>query len=213
MVTDAGTMKVPGRCVNSPRRGHHLVRGSDMAERRALPRLREELAWAAGYFDGDGCFHASLRTRPSGSSYTYTSAVIHSTDEELLQRFLAVVRIGKVTVVRGAKGNRKPVWQWRVQSFEQVQAVGAMLWPWLGTYRRTQLGNVAWTARMTPVHSRHKTHCPQGHRYDEANTYICPGGKHKGHRLCRACMREKTKRGLARARERYAERKRLERDQ
>lgn len=32
---------------------------------------------------------------------------------------------------------------------------------------------------------RAKTHCPQGHEYDEANTYITPTGR----RHCRACRR------------------------
>lgn len=32
-----------------------------------------------------------------------------------------------------------------------------------------------------------KTHCPQGHPYDEANTGIRPNG----HRYCRACARER----------------------
>jgi hypothetical protein len=30
-----------------------------------------------------------------------------------------------------------------------------------------------------------KTHCPAGHPYDEANTYV----RHNGHRSCRACRR------------------------
>lgn len=37
------------------------------------------------------------------------------------------------------------------------------------------------------------THCPAGHGYDEANTYVRPG---TAHRKCRACMR---KRDLERA--------------
>ena len=32
-----------------------------------------------------------------------------------------------------------------------------------------------------------KTHCPRGHEYDAANTYI----NNKGHRWCRACRRER----------------------
>ena len=32
------------------------------------------------------------------------------------------------------------------------------------------------------------THCPQGHAYDEANTYVSSGGS----RLCRACTRIRT---------------------
>ena len=34
-----------------------------------------------------------------------------------------------------------------------------------------------------------KTHCPQGHPYDEANTYRTPRG-----RVCRACAREQQRR-------------------
>lgn len=34
---------------------------------------------------------------------------------------------------------------------------------------------------------RKKTQCPQGHPYDEANTYLVPGDR--WHRRCRACMK------------------------
>lgn len=37
--------------------------------------------------------------------------------------------------------------------------------------------------------STSKTHCPQGHAYDEANTY-----RHGGKRHCRACSRDAQKR-------------------
>ena len=36
-------------------------------------------------------------------------------------------------------------------------------------------------------HQTAKTHCPQGHPYDEANTYVDPDGG----RRCRACHRER----------------------
>lgn len=44
-----------------------------------------------------------------------------------------------------------------------------------------------------------KTHCPNGHAYDDANTYVLPNG----HRGCKACRR-----GASRA---YRQRKRTER--
>jgi hypothetical protein len=52
-------------------------------------------------------------------------------------------------------------------------------------------GNIRWaTAREQTLNSRHseraKTHCPRGHAYDEANTYIYPAGW----RRCRTCSRE-----------------------
>lgn len=37
-------------------------------------------------------------------------------------------------------------------------------------------------------HGSKKTHCPHGHHYDEANTWVDP---RTGHRSCRACNRER----------------------
>lgn len=51
------------------------------------------------------------------------------------------------------------------------------------------------TSRQNTLRSAHaisaihatKTHCPQGHPYDAANTYVCPQGK----RSCRTCTRDR----------------------
>lgn len=40
------------------------------------------------------------------------------------------------------------------------------------------------------IKDRSKTHCPQGHPYDEENTYI----DYRGYRVCRICMRDSQKR-------------------
>jgi hypothetical protein len=42
-----------------------------------------------------------------------------------------------------------------------------------------------------------KTHCPQGHPYDEVNTYRTKTGR----RMCRACNRDAQRRYVARMRE------------
>lgn len=42
-----------------------------------------------------------------------------------------------------------------------------------------------------PAINARKTHCPQGHPYDDENTYRNPS---TGHRLCRACNRERHRR-------------------
>lgn len=56
----------------------------------------------------------------------------------------------------------------------------------------TQRENVHRSEGRTAVNAR-KTHCPQGHPYDEANTYT-----YRGMRSCRACGVEKRRRYLAR---------------
>ena len=56
------------------------------------------------------------------------------------------------------------------------------------------LGTAADNNRDMAGKSRHwkskKTHCPQGHQYDEANTYPIPSGG----RACRTCRRERQRR-------------------
>lgn len=49
--------------------------------------------------------------------------------------------------------------------------------------------------RLPPA--RDRTHCPQGHPYDETNTIICPDGS----RACRTCRREKSRRRAREARD------------
>jgi hypothetical protein len=49
------------------------------------------------------------------------------------------------------------------------------------TRRENLLRGLTTTARNAS-----RTHCPQGHPYDERNTYISP----KGDRRCRECQRE-----------------------
>lgn len=49
-----------------------------------------------------------------------------------------------------------------------------------------------------PGGSGWKTHCPQGHLYDETNTYWSHTGRHSGwQRVCRACKREYMRRRRA----------------
>ena len=56
-------------------------------------------------------------------------------------------------------------------------------------------GNCRWATRSVQATNRRpgrhsnqlKTHCPAGHPYDVANTYVTKAG----HRLCRACHRKR----------------------
>ena len=48
-------------------------------------------------------------------------------------------------------------------------------------------------------HQLRKTHCPQGHPYDEGNTYVWITGQ----RYCRACHRDRTRRSRSRSTSNY----------
>jgi hypothetical protein len=69
-----------------------------------------------------------------------------------------------------------------------------------------RLGNLRWGTRSENQYDqvRHgvhfyaaKAHCPQGHPYDEANTYRAPG---TGYRKCRECMSAQASRTTERRR-------------
>jgi hypothetical protein len=101
---------------------------------------REELAWAAGLFEGEGSF---CNTNNYKGVSGFLSQIGTFTDLDVLKRFHKVVGgIGYIygPYERKTKDGRpqKTCWTWRAMSFEQVQAIVALLWPWLGERRKLQ---------------------------------------------------------------------------
>lgn len=83
-----------------------------------------------------------------------------------------------------------------------------------GNPGNNRLANLRWGTRSENLYDRvrhgvhhHaiKTHCPQNHPYDAANTYVCKGGR----RHCKTCLRE---RNHARRQARNARRRELRRE-
>jgi hypothetical protein len=95
---------------------------------------REELAWAAGFFDGEGSVSILLKDD------WFNSLMITITQAEptTLERFReAVARLG---YVRGPYERRseqhQPRWVYTVARFEDIQAIMVMLWPFLSGPKR-----------------------------------------------------------------------------
>lgn len=105
---------------------------------------REELAWAAGFFDGEGCTWSGIRLRKDRKwTQRHLAASIGQARLEgrnLLERFQKAVNgVGAISgPFRQRQLNRQEFWQWRVNTFEEVQAVVAMLWIFLGNIKRRQ---------------------------------------------------------------------------
>lgn len=102
--------------------------------------LREELAWAAGFFDGEGTVHFSNVEQPV--------CALSQIDRFVLDRFHRVVRVGNVTgpyaqnVYGPRTMNAKPQYRWSAGSYEGVQAVCALLWAFLSPVKRDQFARV-----------------------------------------------------------------------
>jgi hypothetical protein len=93
-----------------------------------------ELAWAAGFFDGEGStVHGIVNERVT------IGISIAQTDERPLTRFKAAVGIGAVNGPYQPKNPKhKPSFAYTVNTFEHTQAVIAMLWRWLCEAKKEQ---------------------------------------------------------------------------
>lgn len=105
---------------------------------------REELAWAGGFFSGEG--YTGLKTRNSTHWKRYPNiAISQAGDGEELHRFNnAIGNIGKIYGPYGPYGEntRCPLRQFRIGGFEKVQAIITMLWPFLSTAKQEQASKV-----------------------------------------------------------------------
>lgn len=96
---------------------------------------REELAWAAGFFDGEGNTNAFLRTTLARDVWVVQLAVsqIHI---DTLERFKRSVGLGRI--YGPYKRAAQDIYTFKVSGFEKVQAIIAMLWPWLTPHKKEQ---------------------------------------------------------------------------
>jgi hypothetical protein len=96
---------------------------------------REQLAWAAGFFDGDGWVTSS---RGASRRRKLQLGVAQSGDPEVLFRFRDAVGVPGNVTGPYARPPHKAVYRYTLQRFEYGQAVLAMLWPWLSEVKRRQ---------------------------------------------------------------------------
>lgn len=103
---------------------------------------RESLAWAAGFFDGEGCITLSRHN----DKYINLSLSIGQKliDEELiwgesesLVKFREAVQIGNINgPYLDRRNSTSQICRYTASGYEQIQAIMAMLWPWLGDIKK-----------------------------------------------------------------------------
>jgi hypothetical protein len=163
--------------------------------------FREEVAWAAGLFEGEGCVAFGQSGRKGSGKSISAQIRLAMTDRDMVERFAQVVRVGALHRPRRGRPNEKIIYGWAAYGFENVQQVIAMFWPWLGQRRRARAREVLLATRQTQARGKRPL-CPQGHAYEGANLVrerISRNGRAYLRRRCATCRKQQA-RDRARAR-------------
>ncbi len=99
-----------------------------------------DIAWAAGLFEGEGCFHAR---RTTAGWRTHLEMTVAMTDRDVLERLRTVVGVGTVTVrtPRPLKAHWKTQYIWRISGKKALEVAEA-LEPYLGERRAAKLREI-----------------------------------------------------------------------
>ncbi len=101
-----------------------------------------ELAWAAGFFDGEGTV-AAEKDPATGRYLGINTEIPQSSADgipDVLSRFREIVGVGNILGPYEPRSlwSRLPQYRWRSGALEDVETVADLLDPWLGPVKRTQ---------------------------------------------------------------------------
>jgi hypothetical protein len=98
-----------------------------------------EIAWAAGFFEGEGYFSAIPRQLKDGPRL-YPFVGINNTDYEMLARFHEIVGVGRIETrsVAYSPFNAKPQWRWIAGKRHEAEHILQLFTPWLSTKRKAR---------------------------------------------------------------------------
>ena len=153
-----------------------------------------ELAWAAGFFDGEGSAGAGReknRTPTRVGSVKIWVGIAQVGDPSVLIRFQRA--IGGFGAIRGPyqrRGIRQPVYHYAIARFEFTQHLTAVLWRYLSNVKRQQLKTALLAWRCAPRHwfkhmRNSRTVCSRGHLLTPNNI-----DSHRTGNRCRQCRQE-----------------------
>lgn len=156
-----------------------------------------EVAWAAGLFEGEGCFGIYARgSRPNSVNVQLRLAM---TDRDAVERFAAIVNI-PVNGPRTRRTNEKPLWECVTQHRGECKRIAAMLLPHLCERRAAKAQEILDLPDTKSLGER--THCPKGHPYSGDNLIIEMVGPKGAQHVARRCKTCRTIQSRERARKR-----------
>jgi hypothetical protein len=172
-----------------------------------LERNEMAIAWAAGLFEGEGCWNAYVRK----SGKVQMQARLAMTDRDVVERFAAIIGFGSVYERSHQKHEEwKPLFDWSIYEAEKVRELVALFLPYMGERRRAKALEVLTLGADVKSHNAKKTHCPKGHALAGENLVLEPikrNGREYFARRCLTCRRaqdrERTRKRLGITPDRY----------
>lgn len=147
-----------------------------------------ELAWAAGFIDGEGWFGQTIqRVRPTDQrDYAHIKLTVSQCDPRALFRLRHALALGTVLGPYSKQNtNCNPVWVYHINGFNKTQAAIALLWRWLCPIKREQ-------AKQTLLDWHTFNNRPKLSLGPKPRIPDChPDQKHAGHGLCCSCYHAK----------------------
>jgi hypothetical protein len=102
--------------------------------------IQTELAWAAGFFDGEGTITAFIDKAGKNYKYSVIKLQVRQVDKRPLERFIKAVGIKNNWIygpyTRPGVGQR--IYTIQFATFERVQACVAILWKYLSEPKKEQ---------------------------------------------------------------------------
>lgn len=160
-----------------------------------------DVAWAAGFLEGEGCFgwYGGTTPRKDRPNLTHTAHAVIScgqNDREPLDRLMRTFGAGRLNRKRNSK---RLAWEWRCQGKAAIPVMEAVL-PHMSQRRQERIREVLAAFRQQQAAiatKRNSPTCKNGHLWAESTGYR-KQGVHAGKRYCLECSRESARRANAR---------------
>lgn len=99
---------------------------------------RDEMAWAAGLIEGEGCVTRQITSARSNRG-SYWQLTVTSTDLDVLERLREVIGFGRIYEQAEAGPRRKRAWQYKVYRQNELYAVLAALFGFMCARRQGRM--------------------------------------------------------------------------
>jgi hypothetical protein len=98
-----------------------------------------DLAWVAGYLEGEGWFSLFNCNNPRFGLYQYPRVACTSTDLDVLQRLQRLSGVGRIVGRKPREPHHAPPWQWTVSKSREAVELMEAIYPHLGQRRRAKI--------------------------------------------------------------------------